>query len=1212
MNQKVKVEMPGGFPGDSPQHRNDDGDDDEGSFHSTRTISTPLSRYFEAIKEELGQKQALLSCLPVEETDSADLDYLHAQILSLQEELERLAMEQQNDPNFTEIVSNLIPNGHTSSTNTPATPGFSTPQIDTNRKRGFSQVDHSPYDDRALEERRRLAPPPPPSLPVSYYTQRPPFGYEPAESSRQGALGLNMAENELIGSSKILGHQRQIALDEQIARAYEAGQVVDLTASDDEDVLIQNIQRYAPRVKWEPRNSSYTSFGGPAPKAEPTSFALKTEPQIIDLADDEDDDIVELPGPFSQPGFPQMHSRGVFYHSNYESYESDSGDDHEKVSKLLEHLADDAENSGPNDRLQTPKELNIKLMEHQKIGLTWLVKQEESSNKGGILADDMGLGKTIQALSLILHRKSTRPHHKTTLIICPVALMAQWQREIELKVKNQYALSTYVFHGQQNKKFKDFNILKEFDVVLTSYGTIAGEYKKLESWRKQKRVQFPTTEFPFFSNQSSWYRIILDESQHVKNYRTLTSRACSELMATYRLCLSGTPMQNSIDDLFGSVRFLHLDRYREFKDWNVDFGSKFKLGREFATSAMSRLQTLLTAIMLRRKKDSLIDGKPLLTLPDKVIELVHPIFSEDEQELYSAVEQKIAVRFNRYLEEGAVSRNYTYMLLLLLRLRQFCCHPKMIKDLSMKLTPEERNKQVELMNELSAETIERLKGEEIANCPICMETDPRIKIVLPCGHYYCQECLSSMSTHAQHRAMADGDERHQLTCPQCRGPMNPERVIDLQIFQSVHMDQNGDLSNLDSQLRDALGDDLASDSDDSDSGSDGDSSDAGSDLANFIVKDEEVESSAEDDEDSENELTGLGVSSSLFSPVAPRRIKRETRSTFDGQFKKEEEIDNENITFSRSYRPRGENKSRRAIIDDTDDERDEGEDLPSDIFNTVKKETKCESEDEFKFQEDKKATPTTEKVAVNVKGKRPMFEGTRKPSKKKDLGKRKGKGKGKGRGKGPSNKMTLSNKRTEAMRNRKARKKYFRELARNWTTSAKIEKVREILKEIQEKEPAEKTIVFSSFTSFLDLLQIPLQQQDKIEFERYDGSMNAKERNDAVLRFTEDPHIKLMLVSLKAGNSGLNLTAASNVIIIEPWWNPYVEEQAIDRAHRIGQTRVVNVHRLIIENTVEDRILTLQEQKREVISAAMDEEARKNISRLSMRDMVYLFTGNRG
>jgi SNF2 family DNA or RNA helicase len=98
-----------------------------------------------------------------------------------------------------------------------------------------------------------------------------------------------------------------------------------------------------------------------------------------------------------------------------------------------------------------------------------------------------------------------------------------------------------------------------------------------------------------------------------------------------------------------------------------------------------------------------------------------------------------------------------------------------------------------------------------------------------------------------------------------------------------------------------------------------------------------------------------------------------------------------------------------------------------------------------------------------------------------------------------------------------------------------------------------------------------------------------------------------MLVSLKAGNAGLNLVAASQVIIFDPFWNPYIEDQAIDRAHRIGQMRQVHIHRILVQKTVEDRILELQEKKREVIDGALDEKAQKKVSRLGTQELAYLF-----
>jgi SNF2 family DNA or RNA helicase len=98
-----------------------------------------------------------------------------------------------------------------------------------------------------------------------------------------------------------------------------------------------------------------------------------------------------------------------------------------------------------------------------------------------------------------------------------------------------------------------------------------------------------------------------------------------------------------------------------------------------------------------------------------------------------------------------------------------------------------------------------------------------------------------------------------------------------------------------------------------------------------------------------------------------------------------------------------------------------------------------------------------------------------------------------------------------------------------------------------------------------------------------------------------------MLVSVKACNSGLNLVAEWQVFNFDPVWNPYIEEQAIARAHRMGQLRTVQIHRILVKNTVADRILELQEKKREIIEGALDENAAKQISRLGINELKFLF-----
>ena len=230
---------------------------------------------------------------------------------------------------------------------------------------------------------------------------------------------------------------------------------------------------------------------------------------------------------------------------------------------------------------------------------------------------------------------------------------------------------------------------------------------------------------------------------------------------------------------------------------------------------------------------------------------------------------------------------------------------------------------------------------------------------------------------------------------------------------------------------------------------------------------------------------------------------------------------------------------------------------------------------------------------------------TKSKSKKNAKKHKKGKGKARADGKKPP-KKTLAQLKKEGASNAKARRRYIARLRKEYIPSAKIEKTMEILQNVVENTDREKTIIFSQFTSLLDLVEIPILQAGW-GFRRYDGSMTATARNEAVEEFTDKPNCRIMLVSLKAGNAGLNLVAASQVIILDPFWNPYIEEQAIDRAHRIGQLRRVEVHRILVPDTVEDRILQLQEKKREVIEGALDEKAAQTVSRLGERELAFLF-----
>ena len=173
--------------------------------------------------------------------------------------------------------------------------------------------------------------------------------------------------------------------------------------------------------------------------------------------------------------------------------------------------------------------------------------------------------------------------------------------------------------------------------------------------------------------------------------------------------------------------------------------------------------------------------------------------------------------------------------------------------------------------------------------------------------------------------------------------------------------------------------------------------------------------------------------------------------------------------------------------------------------------------------------------------------------------------------------------------------------ARQDEPSAKLEALFDMLGEVGEE--GGKALVFSQFTSMLAIVRRQLDERG-IRYCYLDGQ--TRDRRDVVAQFQNDPDIPVFLISLKAGGFGLNLTAAEYVFILDPWWNPAVESQAIDRAHRIGQTRPVFAYRLVCRDTVEQRILALQAKKRELADAIIDGEQTplRNLSREDLESLL--------
>jgi superfamily II DNA or RNA helicase len=167
-------------------------------------------------------------------------------------------------------------------------------------------------------------------------------------------------------------------------------------------------------------------------------------------------------------------------------------------------------------------------------------------------------------------------------------------------------------------------------------------------------------------------------------------------------------------------------------------------------------------------------------------------------------------------------------------------------------------------------------------------------------------------------------------------------------------------------------------------------------------------------------------------------------------------------------------------------------------------------------------------------------------------------------------------------------------------------KLDELAREITENIGNHKALIFSQFLGMLALIRAKLEELG-IKYEYFDGSTSAPDREKAIQSFQNDEEVRVFLISLKAGGVGLNLTAADYVYIVDPWWNPAVEQQAIDRTHRIGQTKNIFAYRMICKDTIEDKILQLQEKKRALAKDIISDDT-SFVKALTREDVEYLFS----
>ena len=311
----------------------------------------------------------------------------------------------------------------------------------------------------------------------------------------------------------------------------------------------------------------------------------------------------------------------------------------------LRRLADLFRARGLSD-LPLPDGFRAQLRPYQAQGVAWLDLLRESG-LGGVLADDMGLGKTVQILALLALEKARGNLAQPALIVAPTSLMTNWFNEAR---KFAPDLQVLVLHGSGRKQ--NFGSIPEYDVVLTTYPLIARDREILLS--------------------RDWHMAVLDEAQTVKNPNAATTRWLRDVKARHRFCLTGTPMENHLGELWSIMSFANPgylgDKAAFSRLWRLPIEKR--ADKERATSLARRVKPFL----LRRTK-----AEVAAELPAKS-EIIERIVLEDSQrDLYDSIRLSMSDKVRKAIEQRGLARSHIIVLEALLRLRQACCDPLLLK-----------------------------------------------------------------------------------------------------------------------------------------------------------------------------------------------------------------------------------------------------------------------------------------------------------------------------------------------------------------------------------------------------------------------------------------------------------------------------------------------------------------------------------------------------
>ncbi|GAA5859731.1 hypothetical protein JCM8547_007003 [Rhodosporidiobolus lusitaniae] len=680
------------------------------------------------------------------------------------------------------------------------------------------------------------------------------------------------------------------------------------------------------------------------------------------------------------------------------------------------------------------------------------------------------------------------------------------------------ALSIYIYHG--NSRLSSPHKLADFDVVITTFSTLGAEYskqqraeeeredeeerekkkreeeeegvmevygfgpdgevltrppvlegeeegagkgKKGKGTRKRKRVEGSGVS-PLQAVQ--WFRVVLDEAHIIKEHKTIQARAACDLSTSRRIALTGTPLQNSLNDIFSLLRFIRLEPFTERHHWTHFIGGPAQKDEDLG---IHRLKLIMRHLALRRTKDTKgADGKPILALPPMTSQIVELEFSEQERAFYTSHHSRYKDEFHKLEETDSVMKNMCSILQELLKLRQICVHPALLQDSEDRAAG-------------SADLAEVIRTKGISK-PRAVQL---VALFRDSGAGDCAECGNSLAAFGRANVEEldsgeggdDGDEKKPKK-PAAKKRKTAPKTTTAATSSNVKFED--DLS-------------VSASATDSPALGEGETSSCivtrcqhlfcrPCFMQHMAPSWPAVKSGA---------MTLCKVCSSEVQPAL------DAVEVGAGEFQRAVE--------------RGVEEDRKKVGKKEKEGKEvKGKKKETRLFEHSTK-TRALLLDLLPFSQANPSSPNYD----------PLFD----PKQLLDA-----EGKGGTHGFQPVNGEVV------------------------------------------------KSVVFSQWTALLDRLGDALEQEH-IRYRRLDGSMSREARADSMEAFKTDPKTEVLLVSLRAGGVGLNLTAGRRVYLMEPFWNPAVENQAIDRIYRLGQTKEVACIRFVMHPSIESNMLKIQKRK---------------------------------